>query len=158
MSAIESHYDAIKVMPTDDLYPWVIRHSAWLLTRYLVKADGKTPYERLRGREFKGEIVEPLETVHYKLETKLKGKLDKQTAIGVWLGKSLSSDEHFIGTDQGIRRCRTVYRRPEGQRWRKDILLKIKGVPWQPRGTPTTVPGMTEPSSWGRGPNPCTSR
>ena len=148
VSAIESHYSDFKVMPSDDFYPWIIRHSAWLLTRYLVKADGKTPYERLRGREFEGEIVEPFDTVHYKIENKLKGKLDKQAAdrCGNLAGQvPMSSDEHFIGTDQGIRRCRSVHRRPEAQRWKKEILLKIRGMPWQPRGTPTVVPGTPDP-------------
>ena len=30
--------------------PFLVRHSAWQLTHYQVKSDGKTPYERLWGR------------------------------------------------------------------------------------------------------------
>ena len=83
----------------DNYFPWVVRRASWLITRFLVKVDGKTPYERLRGRDFKGEIVEQFEVVHYKLED--KGKADPQTAVGVWLGKTLSSDEHVLGTPEG---------------------------------------------------------
>ena len=86
-----------------------------------MKLDGRTPYERLRGREYRGEIAEGFETVHYKVASTQKGKLDPQSAIGVWLGKSLMSDEHLIGTDQGIRRCRSIWRRPEKKRWEKKI-------------------------------------
>ena len=64
--------------------------------------------ERLRGRDYKGEIVDYAEIVHYKLEAERVGKLDPQASVGVWLGKSLSSDEHLIGTSQGIRRCRSI--------------------------------------------------
>jgi len=45
-----------------------------------VKADGRTPYERLRGREYRGEIAEWAETVHCKVATAEKGKLDPQSA------------------------------------------------------------------------------
>ena len=32
------------------MLPFLVRHGAWLITHYQVKSDGKTPYERLRGR------------------------------------------------------------------------------------------------------------
>ena len=51
----------IKVQVEDQYFPWLVRHSSWLLSRFLVKSDGKTPYERLRGREYRGEVVEPFE-------------------------------------------------------------------------------------------------
>ena len=78
--------------------------------------------------------MEPFEVVHYKLDNLIKGKLDSMTSMGVWLGKSLVSDEHIIGTPSGIRKCRSCYRRPEKQRWEKSILDSFKGVPWQPKG------------------------
>ena len=140
-SALEHHFPDYKVMPNHKIYGWLIRHSAWLISRFLVKADGRTPYERLRGREYRGEIAEWAETVHYKVATTEKGKLDPQSALGLWLGKSLQSDEHLIGTEQGIRRCRTIWRRPENKRWDRKLFDNFKGTPWQPRGGPTAVPG-----------------
>ena len=50
-------------------------------------------------------------------------------------------DEHLIGTEQGIRRCRTIWRRPENKRWDRKLFDNFKGTPWQPRGGPTAVPG-----------------
>ena len=67
--------------------------------------------------------------------------MDPQSALGLWLGKSLQSDEHLIGTEQGIRRCRTIWRRPEDKRWDRKLFDNFKGTPWQPRGGPTAVPG-----------------
>ena len=143
VSGLEHHFPNFKVLPTHKTYGWLIRHCAWLITRYLVKLDGRTPYERLRGREYRGEIAEGFETVHYKVASTQKGKLDPQSAIGVWLGKSLMSDEHLIGTDQGIRRCRSIWRRPEKKRWEKKTFEGFRGLPWQPRGELTVVPGTT---------------
>ena len=34
------------------MLPFLVRHCAWLITHYQVKSDGKTPYERLRGRPY----------------------------------------------------------------------------------------------------------
>ena len=141
VSGLEHHFPEFKMLPTHKTYSWIIRHAAWLLTRYLVKLDGRTPYERLRGREYRGEIAEGFETVHYKVASTQKGKLDPQSSIGVWLCKSLMSDEHLIGTDQGIRRCRSIWRRPENKRWEKKTFEGFKGLPWQPRGELTAVPG-----------------
>ena len=57
------------------------------------------------------------------------------------LGKSLQSDEHYIGTTDGIMRCRSIWRRAENRRWSLEHLDKMKGSPWQPRGVPTVMPG-----------------
>lgn len=45
-----------------------------------MKRDGKTPYERLRGRSYNGEVVELFEYAHFKLSNSEKGKLDSQTS------------------------------------------------------------------------------
>ena len=137
-------------MPNHKKYGWLIRHSAWLISGFLVKADGRTPYERLRGRECRGEIAEwarnSLLQFYYKVATTEKGEHWTRSGLralagGLWLGKSLQSHEHLIGTEQGIRRCRTIWRRPEDKRWDRKLFDNFKGTPWQTRGGPTAVPG-----------------
>ena len=39
------------------MLPFLVRHCAWLITHYQVKSDGKTPYERLRGRPYQGQVA-----------------------------------------------------------------------------------------------------
>ncbi|CAE7318183.1 GIP, partial [Symbiodinium sp. CCMP2456] len=143
--ALETRYPGYQLKGDNEVFPWVIRHSGWLITRFLIKADGKTPYERLKGREYKGEIVDPLETIHYKIDKDQRGKLDAQTSIGIWLGKTLSADEHVVGTPQGIRKCRSVWRRPEPRRWEKHRLEAVTGTPWQPKSQALVVPGDNRP-------------
>ena len=40
------------------MLPFLVRHCAWLITHYQVKSDGKTPYERLRGRPYQEQVAE----------------------------------------------------------------------------------------------------
>ena len=49
---------------------------------------------------------------------------------GIWLGKQLDSDEHLIGTKDGVFSCRTVKRLSEYLQINKTILEEMVGVPW----------------------------
>lgn len=138
VNALEMRCPQFRLTVSSNQYSWIVRHSSWLLTRFLIKSDGKTACERLRGREYKGKVAE---VVPYRLAESQRGKLDSQTSVGVWIGKSYASDENYIGASEGIRRCRSIWRRPENKRWGQSRLEKMKGVPWQPKGTPTVMPG-----------------
>lgn len=98
---------------------WMVRHASWLITHFLVKSDGKTPDERLRQRPYNGEIVCLSVTVHYKLPRQEVGKADDRCSIGIWLGETLKSDEHILGTRRGVFPARSIWRRPEKQRCSK---------------------------------------
>ena len=80
--------------------------------------------ERLHMRDFvddrtKDRWAEFAEVVHFRDPGKAADmpKLDDRWNLGLWLGKSLASDEHYVGTSAGVRRCRSIWRRPERQRW-----------------------------------------
>ena len=59
-------------------------------------------------------------------------KLDDRWNLGSWLGKILASDDHYVGTSAGVRRCRSIWRRPENQRWDRKMLTEMNGDPWNP--------------------------
>ena len=88
----------------------MVQHCAWLIKNHQVKSDGKTPYERLRGRPYQGQVVEFDEVGHFRDPGKAADmpKLDDRWNLGLWLRKSLASDEHYVGTSAGVRRCRSV--------------------------------------------------
>ena len=48
------------------MLPFLVRHCAWLITHYQLKSDGQTPYERLRGRPYQGQVAEFAEVVHFR--------------------------------------------------------------------------------------------
>ena len=39
-----------------------------------------------------------------------------------------------MGTSAGVRRCRSIWRRPEKQRWDRKMLTDMNGEPWNPTG------------------------
>ena len=51
-------------------------------------------------------------------------------------GEGTASDEHFVGTSAGVRRCRSIWRRPESSRWDKKALEVMIGEPWDPKAQP----------------------
>ena len=52
-------------------------------------------------------------------------KLDDRWNLGLWLGKNLASDEHYVGTSAGVRRCQSTWRRPGKQRKDKKMLTEL---------------------------------
>ena len=115
----------------DKMLPFLVRHTAWLITHYQVKSDGKTPYQRLRERLYPGQLAEFAEVVHFRDPEKAADvpKLDDRWNLGLLLGKSLAPDEHYVGTSAGVRRCRSIWRRPKKQRWDRKMLTEMNGGP-----------------------------
>ena len=56
----------IKLQATDSILQWLIRWVAMAYSRYKLGADGKTPYERQKGRKCVLEVVPFGELVRYK--------------------------------------------------------------------------------------------
>ena len=77
---------------------WLVKHAAANLNRFHIGADGMTAHRRLRGRNFKKEMVDFGETVWYLIpKSKGKNKLRSRWASGVWLGIREESGEAIIG-------------------------------------------------------------
>ncbi len=53
-----------RLAATHPLTPWLIRHAAWVLTRFTVWPSGHVPYESTRGRAYRSELVELGEQVY----------------------------------------------------------------------------------------------
>ena len=47
---------------------------------------------------------------------------------GIWLGVNELNSEIFVGTPEGVRRSRSVMRRPD--KWSRPAVEAIVGVPW----------------------------
>ena len=124
--------------------PWLVRHAAWLITRYSPGPDGVTAYRRLRGKDYRGEVAEIGESVSYRVANKTQSKLDTRwESDGVFLGKTDNADEAIIGTPRGIEQTRSFRKREQGERWSQDAIRMFVGVPWNPRGMVADAPGGT---------------
>ena len=95
--------------------------------------DGKTARQRLRGRVFKTPSVEYGICVWYlKAKSAGKDKLNTRWGSGVWLGIREESGEVFIGTEDGVVKCRSIRRKAGPERWNPELFSKVKGTPWEP--------------------------
>ena len=124
-----------KQIPTDAvLLQWLVRWVAMLHSRYRRGSDGKTAYERQRGRKCRLEVIPFGEFVHYRklIADENKNKLESKWEDGIWLGHARGSSEVLIGTPEGVVRARTFKRRPEDERWNAEAMLSMTGTPAKP--------------------------
>ena len=83
---LDTRYER-KVSREHHSLPWLVEHSAQCLNRYMVGRDGKTAYERAKGRPFRVPAAEFAECVWYKKPgTMGKEKWESRWETGVWLG------------------------------------------------------------------------
>jgi hypothetical protein len=106
-------------------------YSAYLLNRLEVGKDGKTAWERSRGKSGNVMGIEFGEKVMYKKKKRDKGaKIEARWEKGIFVGARPCSGEFWISLPSGIRKCRSVRRLPCEERWGLDSLAWVKHVPW----------------------------
>ena len=131
-SALEDRW-GVKLEVDHVVWTWLVEYAGWLLTRGEVGKDGKTAYERLKGKAAKMNGMEFGEGVMWKRRRE-GGPLGKLTCMwddGVYLGVKGSTGEIIIGDEKGIWVTRTVRRKPEEERWQRENLKMVVGVPWK---------------------------
>ena len=119
----------------ENIVLWMIRWAAMMCSRYLVGKDGRTAYERRRGRRCKVPVVAFGETVWYKKIRESKDRKDKfnsEWEEGIWLGHARSSNEAVIGTSEGVVRAYAIRRQDEEHRWSEERIRAMQGTPQQP--------------------------
>jgi len=111
---------------------FMAEYAAYLSNRLEVGKDGKTAYERSRGKKPTVLGVEFGEKLLWMKRTKEKmEKINPRWEYGIFIGVRRRSGEVFVATKEGeIKRVRSVRRIPEEQRWGLDCVNWVKGVPW----------------------------
>ena len=126
-SALETRIGA-RIPNTHPVLAWAIEYSAVLVSKYHVGEDNRTGYSRLHGQECSEALAEFGELVLYHVPAKFRKKLDPRWKYGVFLGRSLSSDEAFVGTRGGhVVRARALARLIPSVRWDKDWVQSVRG-------------------------------
>ena len=128
-----------KIVLSDTVVPWLIRHAAALITRCRVRANGHTALEMMRGRKTHAELTEFGETVMFKIpKTKFNpGKFEDQWDMGIYLGYDMRSMESLIGTGVGVFKVSDIRRKPNHERWSSGRVRGMEGSPKAP------VPGQS---------------
>ena len=83
------------------LLAWAIEHAAFVLNKYMLGRDGRTAVGRLHGKETRDHICEFGEKIMWFVPARLRGKLGKKWRYGVFLGRSMSSDQNYVGIAGG---------------------------------------------------------
>ena len=63
---------------------------------------------------------------------KAKIEMEPRFKDGVFLGLTDRSDEILVHCSEGVRKARTIRRKPEEERWQKEAVLSVQGTPLQP--------------------------
>ena len=123
-----------KLVGTHPLVPWLLIHAADTLNRYVKGEDGRTAYQRVKGRAFRTPVTEWGECVLYcRLASAGENKFDYRWDEGVWLGVKDNSGEAIIGTSKGVVKARDwKHQATHQERWNTDVILGVKGTPWEP--------------------------
>ena len=112
--------------------PFAIRYAGFVLSRFTVRPDGRTPFQYLLGTPnvsplcMFGESVFALIPDH---EVRAP-KLTNRWISGCWWGRDASSDEHLVGTKHGLLKCRSVRRKPRGEQWSRRETVEARGTEW----------------------------
>ena len=110
---------------------------AWQYTRFHRRQDSTTTtYEKIRHMSYQNPILLVGEAVVFRRPAALVNKLESAWLEGIWLGRDNKTDEHLIGTPNGMVRSRALKRRVERRRWDTTLLNAMIWDPWKP--TPVT--------------------
>ena len=132
-SNLEAMYEK-KVEPEHPALTWMVRYASLLVFWFEKGTDGRTPYRRLKGKEFNRKLANFGECIWY-LKPKSKGinKATSRWACGIYLGIREESGEYIVGTDGGVLKCRAIRARgAKRDSWNWEEFVKMKGVPWEP--------------------------
>lgn len=126
-----------KLPLTHPTVPWLIKHAANVINCFVVRACGKTSFERIKGRRCIEPIAEFGELVFFrpaktKREKEHKDSWRDRFAEGIWLGTNMRTSESIIGTHDGVFRAGAIRRKPPEERWSASYLQDLKGCPQQP--------------------------
>ena len=112
--------------------PFAIRYAGFVLSRFTVRPDGRTPFQYLLGTPYDsplcmfGESVFALISDH---EVRA-AKLTNRWISGCWWGRDASSHEHLVRTKHGLLKCRSVRRKPLGEQWSRRETVEARGTKW----------------------------
>jgi len=130
--ALETRW-GVKIKAANAVIPWIMEYAAYLLSRFEVGHDGKTAFERCKGKKAKVLGLEFGEAILWRRKPVggALGKLSVMWADGVFLGMKGRTGECIVGDQTGVWKTRTAQRKPEAMRWKSGYAEWIKWVPWK---------------------------
>ena len=129
----------IEITSNDCIFPWIVKHSQFLLNRYMThEEDGQTSNFRRWKKDYQTGLREFGETVLFRMPCKLRDKVDTAWYEGIWLGKDTEVDESLVFGNGTMHKVRTVRRVVPSKQWNKTLHKALNVTPWDPKGKDTT--------------------
>ena len=133
-SALEERIGA-RIRAEEKIVIFIAEYAAYLINRREVGKDGKTAYERNKGKKGLVMAVEFGEKLLWKVRPKSKmEKLNPRWEYGVFVGIRKVSGEVWVATREGLHAVRSVRRIPEEERWKPENKDWVRHVPWNKSG------------------------
>ena len=107
---------------------WLVKWAATVLNKYKLDAAGRTASQRVTGGGHKKPIAKFGEHIMWMPNGKRDPGMKAESNMhdGVFLGLRNLSTEAIISTRDGIVYARTIRRKPEDERWSKDLVMGVK--------------------------------
>ena len=130
---LQQKYPANNLDINHVVFPWLVRHAAWLTARYQMRTrDKATPYRIINGVDYQSAICRFGETIMAKLPQP-GTKTQTRWVKAIWCGKLERDNTHIILTEAGVLSVRSVRRLPQESQQQASIMSNVTGLPWQPR-------------------------
>jgi len=115
------------------LWPWLVRHTSWVINRKQPRWSGHTPYYNKRGQEYKTPMIPFGELCMFHQSP--DGKLEPRWLHGVYVGRVEATDESVFLTPKGASKARGFKRQEKDKAYNATFLSQCRGMPWNPVGT-----------------------
>ena len=120
----------VKITSESTLYPWLARHARFLLNRFVVQGEsGKTPFEVLFDREYKGALAASTMGKHSVGKATSEDQRERRTLEErIFVGKDHVPNANLVSTSSGIIKARTVRRCTSV--FDIETMIEACGTPW----------------------------
>ena len=126
-----------KIDARERIVAFIPEYAVYLMNRMMVGPDGKTSYERIKGKKPTILGVEFGEKVLYMPLRTGGGRqqdLEPRFRFGLFLGVIAGTQESVIGTPAGAVKARSIRRLVDKDKWDSLLLDTLVCTPWSPKG------------------------
>ena len=125
----------IQLRPDEKTVIFIAEYAAYLLNKLEIGKDGKTAWERSRGKKGAVMAVEFGEKVLWKVRPSGRlAKMSPKWEEGVFVGVKADSGEVWVAARDGLQTVRAIRRLPQEQRWAAGNRDLVRHVPWNRAG------------------------
>ena len=111
---------------------WMLRYAAAIITWCTKGHDGRTTYQRVRGKEFRKRLMAFGESCRFKSRSHEPngGNADgRRFHAGIFVGVDRRTGQYMLHGGNSIKLARTVLRMPGAEKWNKEAKSKIGCTP-----------------------------